>query len=280
MPEVPDPSGERPARSAPEPFARSDELRGRVAVVTGVGRRRGIGSAVCRALAARGADVALSYWKPYDRGMPWDPDEDEPRRLVGELVGAGVRAEAVEIDLSLAESPGVLLDAVEERLGAPSILVNVAAHSTRDGYEELDAQTLDAHYAVNVRATALLSVLFARRYPGGPGGRIVNFSSGQSLGPMQDELAYGMTKGAIEAFTKSLAAGVGHKGITVNAINPGPTDTGWITPELGRELLSKFPPGRLGQPEDAARLVVFLAGDEAAWITGQTIHSEGGFVRD
>ena len=280
MPEVPDPSGERPARSAPEPFARSDELRGRVAVVTGVGRRRGIGSAVCRALAARGADVALSYWKPYDRGMPWDPDEDEPRRLVGELVGAGVRAEAVEVDLSLAESPGVLLDAVEERLGAPSILVNVAAHSTRDGYEELDAQTLDAHYAVNVRATALLSVLFARRYPGGPGGRIVNFSSGQSLGPMQDELAYGMTKGAIEAFTKSLAAGVGHKGITVNAINPGPTDTGWITPELGRELLSKFPPGRLGQPEDAARLVVFLAGDEAAWITGQTIHSEGGFVRD
>ena len=279
MPEARDPSGERPARSALEPFTHSEELRGRVAVVTGVGRRRGIGSAVCRALAARGADVALSYLKPYDRGMPWDPDEDEPRMLVGELTGAGVRAEAVEVDLSLAGSPGVLLDAVEERLGAPSILVNVAAHSVNDGYEILDAQTLDAHYAVNVRAMALLSVLFARRYPGGPGGRIVNFSSGQSLGPMQDELAYGMTKGAIEAFTKSLAAGVGHKGITVNAVNPGPTDTGWISQELKRELLPKFPFGRLGQPEDAARLVAFLAGDEAAWITGQTIHSEGGFVR-
>jgi 3-oxoacyl-[acyl-carrier protein] reductase len=279
MPEARDPSGERPAPDALEPFVRSEELRGRVAVVTGVGRRRGIGSAVCRALAARGAEVALSYWKPYDRGMPWDPDENEPRRLVGELTGAGVRAEAVEVDLSLAGSPGVLLDAVEERLGAPSILVNVAAHSTRDGYEGLDAQTLDAHYAVNVRAMALLSVLFARRYPGGPGGRIVNFSSGQSLGPMEDELAYGMTKGAIEAFTKSLAAGVGHKGITVNAVNPGPTDTGSLTEELRRELLPKFPFGRLGRPEDAARLVAFLAGDEAAWITGQTIHSEGGFVR-
>src|SRR3712207_6417023 len=116
MPEARDPAEERPARSAPEPFARSEELRGRVAVVTGVGRRRGIGSAVCRALAARGADVALSYWKPYDRGMPWDPDEDEPRRLVAELGDAGVRAEAVEVDLSLAESPGVLLDAVEQRL--------------------------------------------------------------------------------------------------------------------------------------------------------------------
>ncbi len=279
MPQSRDRYQGHPTHDVLEPFTRSEELRRRVAVVTGVGRRRGIGSAVCRALAARGADVALSYWKPYDRGMPWDPDEDEPRKLVGELREAGVRAEAFEVDLSLSESPGRLLDAVGERLGTPSILVNAAAHSTRGGYGRLDAETLDAHYAVNVRAMALLSVLFARRYPGGPGGRIVNFSSGQSLGPMQEELAYGMTKGAIEAFTKSLAAGVGHKGITVNAVNPGPTDTGWISEDLKRELLPKFPSGRIGQPEDAARLVAFLAGDEAAWITGQTIHSEGGFVR-
>ena len=273
-------SQEQPTRSAPEPLARSEGLRGRVAVVTGVGRRRGIGSAVCRALAARGADVVLSYWRAYDLAMPWDADEDEPRTLVAELRGSGVGAEAVELDLSLPESPKALLDAAEERFGVPSILVNAAAHSTRDGYEALDAQTIDAHHAVNVRAMALLSVLFARRYPGGPGGRIVNFSSGQSLGPMEEELAYAMTKGATEAFTRSLAAGVGRKGITVNAVNPGPTDTGWITEELGRELTPKFPSGRVGRPEDAARLVAFLAGDEAAWITGQTIHSEGGFVRD
>jgi 3-oxoacyl-[acyl-carrier protein] reductase len=279
MPQARNLSQEHHTQNALEPFTRSEELRGRVAVVTGVGRRRGIGSAVCRALAARGADVALSYWKAYDREMPWDSDEDESRRLVEELRGAGVRAEAIEVDLSLAESPKELLDAAEARLGIPSILVNAAAHSTHDGYESLDAETIDAHYAVNVRAVALLSVLFARRYPGGPGGRIVNFSSGQSLGPMEEELAYGMTKGAIEAFTRSLAAGVGHKGITVNAVNPGPTDTGWMTEELGLELLPKFPAGRIGQPEDAARLVAFLAGDEAAWITGQTIHSEGGFVR-
>lgn len=279
MPEARNVPQEHPPQNTPEPFTRSEELRGRVAVVTGVGRRRGIGAAVCRAFAARGADVAFSYWKAYDRGMPWDPDEDEPRLLVEELREAGVRAEAFEVDLSLAASPKELLDAAEARLGTPSILVNVAAHSTRDGYEGLDAETIDAHHAVNVRAMALLSVLFARRYPGGAGGRIVNFSSGQSLGPMEDELAYGMTKGAIEAFTRSLAAGVGRKGITVNAVNPGPTDTGWISEDLERELLPKFPAGRIGQPEDAARLVAFLAGDEAAWITGQTIHSEGGFVR-
>ena len=255
------------------------DLRGRVALVTGVGRRRGIGSAVCRALASRGADVVLSHWKAYDREMPWASDEDEPEALLAELRAASVRAEGVEMDLSLPASARLLLDAAEERLGRPSILVNTAAYSTRDGFEDLDAETLDIHYAVNVRAMALLSVGFAKRYPGGPGGRIINFSSGQSLGPMPGELAYIATKGAIEAFTLTLAAEVAHKGITVNAINPGATDTGWMTGEMKREILQKAPSGRIGQPEDAARLVAFLASDEAAWITGQVIHSEGGFFR-
>jgi 3-oxoacyl-[acyl-carrier protein] reductase len=255
------------------------DLRGRVALVTGVGRRRGIGTAICRALAARGADVAFSHWKAYDRAAPWATDEDEPEVLLRELRAAGVRAEGVEIDLSQADSPERLLDETARLLGAPSILVNNAAHSERDGFERLDAETLDAHYAVNVRATALLSVLFARRYPGGPGGRIVNLTSGQSLGPMVGELAYAASKGAIEAFTRTLAAEVGHKGITVNAVNPGPTNTGWMTEELRAELAAKSPFGRVGEPEDAACLISFLAGDEAAWITGQVIHSEGGFLR-
>jgi 3-oxoacyl-[acyl-carrier protein] reductase len=96
---------------------------------------------------------------------------------------------------------------------------------------------------------------------------------------MLGELAYAATKGAIEALTVTLAAEVGGKGITVNAVNPGPTDTGWMTEELRRELSEKFPTERVGEPEDAARLVAFLAGDEARWITGQVIHSEGGFLR-
>src|SRR5215212_8966015 len=242
-----------------------------MALVTGVGRERGIGSAVCRALAARGADVAFTYWKDYVR--------EASEVLLAELRAADVRAEGVELNLSLPDSARRLLDRTEEALGRPSILVNVAAHSTRDGFENLDAETLDAHYAVNVRAMALLSVGFARRYPGGPGGRIVNFSSGQSLGPMPEELAYVATKGAVEAFTRTLAVEVGHKQITVNAINPGPTDTGWMTEELEQELIHKFPFRRIGQPEDAARLVAFLTSDDAGWITFQIIHSEGGFFR-
>jgi 3-oxoacyl-[acyl-carrier protein] reductase len=209
----------------------------------------------------------------------WGNGENEPKRLLEELLRAGVRAEAMELDLSLSESPERLLDAVAERLGPPSILVNNAAHSARDGYETLDAATLDAHYEVNLRATALLSAIFARCFDGMTGGRIVNLTSGQSLGPMPGELAYAATKGAIEAFTRTLAAEVGHKGITVNAINPGPTDTGWMTEELREELSAKFSAGRVGEPEDAARLVTFLVSDEAAWITGQVIHSEGGFLR-
>nr|WP_207956016.1 SDR family oxidoreductase [Rubrobacter marinus] len=253
-------------------------MNGRVAVVTGAGRRRGIGAAICRALAEGGADVLFTYWGAYDAGM--NPGEEgEVPAITEELRRAGVRAEGVEIDLSRPETPEELLDAAAEKLGPPSILVNNAAHSTRDGYEGLDAATLDAHYAVNLRATALLSVGFARGFEAGSGGRVINLTSGQALGPMVGELAYAATKGGIEAFTRTLAAEVGHRGITVNAVNPGPTQTGWMDDGLERELAAKFPSGRVGAPEDAARLVAFLAGDEAAWITGQVIHSEGGFLR-
>jgi 3-oxoacyl-[acyl-carrier protein] reductase len=253
-------------------------LSGRVAVVTGAGRRAGIGTAICRELAARGADVFFTYWNTYDEEMPWGADNEGPAALLEELRGRGVQVAELEADLSLPETPARVLDAAEERLGAPAILVNNAAYSTRAGYRELDAATLDAHYAVNMRGAFLLCLEFARRFSGASG-RIINMTSGQSRGPMPDELAYAATKGAVEAFTVTLSAEVAPGGITVNAVNPGPTDTGWMTEDLREELRPRFPFGRLGQPEDAARLVAFLASDEARWITGQIIHSEGGFTR-
>jgi 3-oxoacyl-[acyl-carrier protein] reductase len=252
-------------------------LRGRVAIVTGASRRAGIGSAICRALAGRGADIFFTQWSVYDRGPGIGEDAGWPAALREELRSLDVRAEHAEVDLSLPETPVRVLEEATGRLGMPSILVNNAAHSARDGYEELDAAALDAHYAVNLRAMALLSVEFARGYPGGPGGRIVSMTSGQENGPMPGELAYAATKGAVAALTRSLAVEVGHKGITVNAVNPGPTDTGWMSEGLKRELMPRFPLGRMGLPEDAARLVAWLATDEAEWITGQVIDSAGGF---
>ncbi|MEP6986220.1 MAG: SDR family oxidoreductase [Chloroflexota bacterium] len=249
----------------------------RIALVTGASRRIGIGTAICRALAAQGMDVAFTYWQPYDAQMDWGVDQDAPTQLTAELQAIGVRCLALEADLSQPDTPTTLLNQVEQQLGAISVLVNNATYSTTGDYEQLDAQSLDAHYAVNIRGTFLLSVEFARRFQAGHGGRIINMTSGQSLGPMQSELAYASTKGAVEAFTLSLAAGVAKRGITVNAVDPGPTDTGWMKPELKAILSQRTPSGRVGLPEDAAKLIGFLASEDSEWVTGQIIHSNGGF---
>lgn len=254
-------------------------LAGRIAVVTGATRRGAIGAAICRALASAGADVFFTTWQAYDAAMPWGADPRDPELLAAELRELGVYAGTSEFDLSRPDVAPDLFDAVEQWLGAPAILVNNAVYSTNDSWETIDAATLDRHYAVNLRATALLSSEFARRFSFSRGGRIINFTTGIALTPMPAELSYAATKAGIEALTRSLAPDLMARGITVNAVDPGPTDTGWITPQLRRQLLSRFPTGRLGQPDDVARLVAFLVSDEASWITGQIIHSEGGFIR-
>lgn len=255
-------------------------MEGHVALITGATRLQGIGAAIARAIAGLGADVAFTHWRAYDAAFPWRGAADDPERLAAELQSLGVRATAIEADLADPGTPTRLLDAVEQQLGPPNVLINNAAYSTRDGYEALAADSLDAHYAVNMRGTMLLSCEFARRFhDDGRGGRIVSLTSGQGQGSMPDELAYGATKGAIEAFTRSLAAAVMARGITVNAVNPGPTDTGWISPHLRDVLLTWFPTGRIGSPDDAARLVAWLASPDARWVTGQIISSEGGFLR-
>ena len=122
------------------------------------------------------------------------------------------------------------MDAVESSLGPASVLVNNAAHDDTDApFDQLTAAIFDRYYAVNMRGAMLLSIEFARRFSGTSGGRIINLTSGQGLGPMPGKLPYVATKGAIEAFTVTLAAEVAPKGITVNAVDPGPTDTGWIS---------------------------------------------------
>lgn len=252
-------------------------LEGRIAIVTGASRERGIGTAICRALAKDGADIFFTHWSRYYETMEWEAENDWPKDLARELREVGVRVSHLEIDLADPNAPSRILDEVRTALGHPSILVNNATHSTQDGFRNLSAEILDAHYAVNVRGTCLLCAEFARLGADKGRGRIINMVSGQDKGPMPGELAYVVTKGAISAFTVSLAAEVAPLGITVNAVDPGPTDSGWMSHEIKAFLTPKFPMGRIGKPEDAARLVAFLASDDAQWITGQIIHSDGGF---
>lgn len=253
-------------------------LHGKVAVVTGASRRRSIGAVVCRAFAACGADVFFTYWRDYDRRSGY-PDEVGPAAIEADISHQGARVASLEADLSHPDAPARIMDAATARLGAPSILVNAATHhSDLPGLrtiDELTADGLDMAYAVAVRGMALLTAEFVRRYPGGRGGRIINLTSGQSLHPMPDTLAYATMKGAVEAFTVSLAPSVAGKGITVNAVDPGATDTGWITEEQKAAWTAEMAMGRIGQPEDAARLITFLASDAGGWITGQVIHSRG-----
>jgi 3-oxoacyl-[acyl-carrier protein] reductase len=256
-----------------------------IALITGASRKVGIGAAIARQLASQGMDVFFTYYRPYDHESGLAGDPAEPLLLLEELRQMGGRVDGMELDLSVPDAPARLFDRVEASLGPVSVLVNNATYSMRDGIENLTAELLDKTYALNLRGMALLCAEFVRHFkknmpPGDAGsdssGRIINMSSGQGLGPMPGELAYVATKGAVEAFTVSLSAEVGRLGITVNVVDPGITDTGWIPPELKDKWTADSYFGRVGLPEDAARLIGFLASEEGHWITGQVIHSTGG----
>lgn len=250
-------------------------LANKIAIVTGASRVRGIGTAICRALAAEGADIFFTHWSKYDRQMEYDDegDLDWAQHLLSEIRSVGVRCESMEVDLSQPDAARMLMDEVYEKLGSPSVLVNNATYSVNVDFRSISSEILDAHDGVNVRGTFLLSVEFARRIEGKHGGRIINMVSGQDKSPEPGNLAYVATKGAVSTFTKSIAIELATHRITVNAVDPGPTDSGWMSSELKAFLLPKFPMGRIGEPRDAAKLIVFLANDESEWMTGQMIHS-------
>lgn len=262
-------------------------LQGKIAIVTGVSRPGGIGAAICRAFAAEGAGVFFTHLYDYDKDIySNDADESWPELFADELRQLGINVGHMKLDLALPGSGSLLLEEVRKAVGFPGILVNNATYSVDADFRQLNEALIDAHCAVNIRGTFMLSAEFARMIEAEKntrsslskfGGRIINLTSGQGKGPMPGNLAYAATKGAISVFTESLAAELAPLGITVNAVDPGPTDSGWMTEEVKEALLPRFPMGRIGLPEDAARLITFLASDDSGWITGQIIHSRGGF---
>ncbi len=200
--------------------------------------------------------------------------------LLEDLGGLGSRLQHVEADLAEPAAPATVIERAVELFGAVDVLVANHARSSSMPLEAVTAEELDRSWAVNARAVILLVQAYAaRRDHRRADGRIVLFTSGQHLAAMAGELPYAVSKGAVHQMTRSLADALADRAITLNAVNPGPVDTGWASPARADRLRPRFPGGRWGRPEDIAAVVAWLASPESGWITGQVIDAEGGFRR-
>jgi 3-oxoacyl-[acyl-carrier protein] reductase len=245
----------------------------RNAVITGVSRRSGIGFAIARRLLEEDASVFIQGWTPHDAAQPWGADPGGTESVAREL---GVPF--VESDFTDPLAPAWVVAAARNLLGPIDVLVVNHARSGLGLLGELTADEVDAFLHENVRASLLLVQEFAaQRDDSRFGGRVILLTSGQHLAPMTREVAYAVSKGALHQATRTLADQLADRGITVNTVNPGPTDTGWGLGEHDPGRVMPF--GRWGEPDDVARLVAWLCSDDARWITGQVIDSEGGFRR-
>jgi 3-oxoacyl-[acyl-carrier protein] reductase len=244
-----------------------------VALLTGAGRRNGIAQAIALALASDGWDVAFTYWRDYERRMSLggDPDAD-PVELAREIEAAGARVLAIEADLADAGVPDRIVAEARDALGPVGALVLSHSESVDSGILDTSVESFDRHFAVNARAAWLLIRAVAGQVPE-RGGRIVALTSDHVVGNMP----YGASKGALDRIVIAAAGELARLGVTANLVNPGPVDTGWMDDATRTALIAQQPTGRLGTPDDVARLVRFLVSPDARWVTGQLIKTDGGF---
>ncbi|MDE0319225.1 MAG: SDR family oxidoreductase [Acidimicrobiaceae bacterium] len=248
-------------------------LSGRVALVTGVSRDAGIATALARRLHGLGAIVDATGWPAHDAEMPQGEQSLSPMPFA-------VRRH----DLEQAETAGALIDEVIDRHGQLDIVIAAHARSSSQSVSEVDAAELDRCWAVDVRSIVLLAQRFAQVHkpapaPAPPTGRMIWFTSGQHLAPMDGEIAYAVSKGALHQMTASVNHALAASRIVVNCINPGPVNTGYATADMHQDVRQQFPDQRWGTPDDIANVVEFLVTDSGAWIRGQVIDTEGGFDR-
>ncbi len=271
----------------------SQKLIDRRGLVTGASRRQGIGFATARRLLIEGASVCVHHHRPHDDDQPWGGDDLS--EVLAELRAVPGGGEVVEVagDLSDAPTAERVVSAAVDRLGGLDILVCNQARSGGDGpLLSLSPEQIDGHFDVNTRATLLLTQAFAKHRQSldvddrEPQPRVVWLTSGQQLGPMPGEVAYVTSKAALAGATATVADELIELGIGLNTVNPGPVNTGYLNlettdkdPAALPKVLKAFPGGRFGEPDDPARLISWLVSEDARWVIGQIISTEGGFRR-
>jgi 3-oxoacyl-[acyl-carrier protein] reductase len=243
----------------------SKTLSGKVALVTG--GSRGIGAAIVRRLARDGAAVAFTY----------SASADKARALVKDVAASGGAVLSIEADSA---DVGALQQAVAqtvEAFGRLDILVNNAGVLTHGTVDDFSIADFDRMVAVNVRAVFVGTQAAVKHM--GQGGRVINIGSvSAERAGLPGAAVYSMTKGAVASLTKGLARDLGARGITVNTVQPGPTETDMAAEEYRAWLRTLMALGRMGQDSEIASMVAFLAGPESGFVTGSALTVDGGFL--
>lgn len=242
-------------------------LNGKVALVTGASR--GIGRAIALTLGKHGASVVVNY----------AGSQDKAQEVVANIESKGGKAVAVQADMSRLEDVRRLFDETFARFGQLDILVNNAGASLMKPIVEITEEEFDKLFALNARGTFFALQEAAKRMA--DNGRVISITTAGTAVGAPGATAYAGSKSAVEGFSMSLSKELGNRGITVNTVLPGSTDTEMFAeaaPSEMKQAAADTPLGRMGQPKDIADVVMFLASEEARWLTGQSIRATGGAV--
>ncbi|HKD08557.1 MAG TPA: glucose 1-dehydrogenase [Bryobacteraceae bacterium] len=244
-------------------------LKGKVAVVTGASK--GIGAGIAKALAAEGASVVVNYAS----------SKEGADKVVADITGAGGKAISAHGDVGNSAGVEKLFADTKKTFGKLDILVNNAGVFHFEPLEAVTEKEFHRQFNINVLGTVLATQQALKLF-GPDGGSVVNVSSVVSTGPPPMSSVYSATKGAIDTLTVALSRELAPKKIRVNSVNPGLTETeglhtaGFLGGDQEKQVLASTPLGRVGQPDDIAKAVVFLASDDSRWITGETVRVSGG----
>jgi 3-oxoacyl-[acyl-carrier protein] reductase len=247
----------------------SRKLEGKVAVVTGASK--GIGASIATHLAAEGAAVVVNY----------SSSREGADRVVSEIIGKGGKAVAVQANLSQPKDVERLFAETKAAYGRLDVLVNNAGIYEFAPLEEITPELFHKTFELNVLGV-LLATKEAARLFGPEGGSVINTSSVVSTLAPPNTAVYSASKAAVDAVTRSLAKELGSRKIRVNSVNPGMVETegaksaGITESDFRKEIEATTPLGRIGQPQDIAPAVVFLASQDSSWITGETFYISGG----